>query len=172
MDKKLISSLNMPSKHLKALRDWQATKVNTFEGKWFTKERKIKIPTALDIINRLENHWNIYVSPIFPEYKWHNFGEAWPVSYRCVAINVSAKELFASTVIHEVSHGIVECAKTFHKNGRKLKDPGHGAIWCGVYAYNTMLITNKDITGPLALHNIKQVNQDDILKFRDYFKNT
>lgn len=170
MHKNLIKEINFSLKQLKADRDWQVTRVSNFEGDWFKKEKTINPAEALRIIGRLERHWGIYITSIFPEYEWGNYGEAWPVSHKCAAINVPATKIYSSSIIHEVSHGIVECAKLFHRNGKKIKDPGHGTLWTGVYAYNTMRILEKDITGPMALYNIKQAEQNCISDFRDYFK--
>jgi len=170
MHKNLVAAFNAPLKHLKANKDWQVAKVNNFEGGWFNKEKTINVSEALCIIRCLEQHWGIYITPIFPEYEWDNLGEAWSISHKCAAINVSAKHIYPSTIIHEISHGIVECAKQFHYNGNKIKDPGHGPLWTGVYAYNIMKILKKDITGPMGLYKIKQVPQDHIIEFREYFK--
>lgn len=170
MTRSLLARINAPTAHLSTTRDWQVSKIYGFEQFWFAKEKRVSAEEALKIIGDLSRHWGMFVTPIFPECEMDNGGEAWAVSKRAAAINISHSHLYPSILVHEFSHGIVECTREFNEHGKKIKDPGHGALWAGVYAHNIDRILKKDIRGPLLTHNIKVADQDTIEEFRGFFK--
>lgn len=112
----------------------------------------------------------MFVTPIFPECEMESGGEAWAVSKKAAAINIPLTNLYPSVIVHEFSHGIVECTREFNDHGKKIKDPGHGALWSGTYVHNIERILNINIWGPLLAHNIKVTDQDTIEEFRGFFK--
>ena len=167
MGRSLVLEINKYSKNLKANRDWQVSKVYNLEHEFFNNEKKIEQYEANRIVRKLENHWKILITEIYPEYEREYAGETWPINKKAAAINIVTKYLYPSVTIHEVSHGIVDCFTVFHKN--TIKEPGHGPFWTGVYAYNLKLILNKDIREDFKKYSIRSIPHETVQKFREYF---
>lgn len=170
MDNDLIRNINQYTKNLKGKRDSQVSRVYALENKLFKKEKLIFQVEASKIVRKLENHWKILITQIYPEYEGEYEGETWPINKKSAAVNISANGLYPYMVIHEVSHGITECCTMFHE--KRIKEPGHGPFWCGVYAYNLNYILNYDITCKFDQHKIRYVDRGVIEDFRQYFKTT
>jgi len=164
----LIREINQYTKNLKCKRDWQVSRVYDLEHKVFAKEAKIARHEASKIVKKLERHWNMLITAIYPEGDDEYAGETWPISKKAAALNVYSNGLYPSVIVHEVSHGIVECCTKFHSN--KLKEPGHGPFWCGVYAYNLNYILGTNMAEEFDRASIRVVDLETIEKFRHYFK--
>lgn len=167
MNRSLVREINQYTKDLKCKWDWQAHRIHKFDTDFFKKEKKIFPYEANLIVHDMEQHWKILITTVYPEYQGQHFGEAWPVSRKAAAINISKDYLYPSTVIHEVSHGIVECCTTFHKSS--IREPGHGAFWAGVYAYNLKHFINQDVTEEFSNCSIRSISEETVEKFRSYF---
>lgn len=169
MRKDLIRNINYYTKDLKSKRDWQVSRVYKFENTFFKNEKGISVAEANKIVRKLERHWNMLITQVYPEYEEAHGGDSWPIGRKSSAINVYSTSLYPSVIVHEVSHGITECTKKFHSPN--IRDPGHGALWCGVYVYNIKLITGLNIEQELLSRSIRVVDRATIQTFKEYFKN-
>lgn len=167
MGRSLVLEINKYSKNLKANRDWQVSKVYNLENVVFKYEKIIEQHEANKLVRKLERHWKILITDIYPVCDREYAGETWPINKRAAAINILANYLYPSTVVHEVSHGIVDCCTTFYK--KSIKEPGHGPLWCGVYLYNLKYALGLDIEKEFENKSIIFAKSDTIQRFREYF---
>ena len=169
MGKGLVREINQYTKNLKCDRDWQVKRVYNFEHRVFAKEKVVPQHEANKIVKKLERHWKILITQVYPESNREYEGESWTISSKAAAINVVTKALYPSVIIHEVSHGIVDCFTEFHKP--TVKEPGHGPFWCAVYLYNIQYILGLDLTNEMKFDRIRVANPETVHRFRDYFIN-
>jgi hypothetical protein len=172
MGRGLVREINAYLQGLKGNKDWQRSRIYDIDYELYKSQTSIIPVESNAIVKKLENHWKILVNQIYPEFTFYNdgtMGESWPVAKKACAINIPLQNLKPCTVVHEVSHGISECAKTFHSPG--LREPGHGPMWCGIYAYNLNLVLGIDIRDKMNDNGIRSISEETVLKIRKHFTN-
>lgn len=170
MGKGLVREINSYLQGLKGKSDWQRSRIYDIDHGLITSQEPVCPTEANRIVKRLERHWGILVNQIYPEFKFYSDGtiaESWPVSNKACAINIPLQSLKPCIVVHEVTHGITECSRTFHSPG--LREPGHGPMWCGIYAYNLKLALGIDIRDEMEENGIKCIKEETVLKIRKHF---
>jgi hypothetical protein len=170
MGRGLVREINSYLKGLEAKTDWQQSKIYNIDHYLYKTENIINPTESNKIVKKLERHWGILVNQIYPEYKFYDdgtMGESWPISKKTCAINIPLNHLKACTLIHEFSHGITECAKIFYS--KSLKEPGHGPMWCGIYAYNLNLILGIDIESKMRENGVRYIEEETVSKIRKHF---
>lgn len=171
MGRGLVREINSYLQGLQGNTDWQRSKIYNIDHVLHATEDVISPTDANRIIRKLERHWGILVNQIYPEFKFYECGtmaESWPVAKKACAVNIPIQNLKPSIVVHEVTHGISECARVFHSPG--LREPGHGPMWTGLYAYNLKYSLGIDIWDQLKENGIRCIEETTISKIRTHFK--
>jgi len=155
----------------KGNRDYQASKIYQYHAD--LKEPPINYDKANKIVKRLDRLWNIKTVQLYPE-KWEeDIGHAWVLSKRQAVIQLPISMRSVSQVIHEHSHGVVEAFRTYFPEYKNIKEPGHGPLFCGVYAFNYSWITDRlyvDTVEDLRYYSLRVLGKDPVLKFKKFFK--
>lgn len=171
MGKGLVREINACLKGLKGNTDWQRSKIYNVDHALYKTQDNISPTESNSIVKKLEAHWGILVQQVYPEFKFYSdgtMGESWPVAKKACAVNIPLEFLKPCTIVHELSHGITECARVFHSPG--LREPGHGPMWCGIYAYNLKFALDIDIEDQMKDNGIRCISDETVLKIRDHFK--
>lgn len=171
LTKELKECINNSLEGCKATKDFQTSRVYEFHTD--LKEKLISPDQAKTIVKKLDRLWKIKTVALFPE-KWDDlYGYGWPLSKREAAIQLPPDLVTPSFVIHEHSHGVVECFKTFFKEGSGIREPGHGPLFCGVLAFNMYWTSGKpfvDIEEQMRYYALRVLDKDAILTFKRIFK--
>lgn len=134
-------------------------------------EEYVKPNVCHSIVKKLDKYWGIHTTELYPE-KWSEFcAEGWPLSKRYSAIQIPHKMMTLSYVVHEHSHGVVECFLNYD-NIKEIYDPGHGVLWTGVFGLSFSHVLNvsySDITEKLESYKISLVDEPTVLAFRELF---
>lgn len=172
MERGLVREVNSYLTGLQGHRDWQKSKICNLEHRKFIFQDTISPVESNKIVKKMERFWGILVNQIYPEFKFyydgHTLAESWPVSSKACAINIPVEFLKPYIIVHEVSHGIVECSRVFHSKG--IREPGHGPFWSGIYAYNLKHFLKIDISEEMRDNGIRLAEEETILKLRNHFK--
>lgn len=155
----------------KATKDFQTSRVYEYHAD--LNEKTIKPEKAREIVKRLDRLWRIKTIALFPE-KWgEEEGCGWALSKRQAAIQLHPKLVCPSYVIHEHSHGVVECFRNFHKQFSGIREPGHGPLFCGVMAFSIHWITGQsfvDIEEQMRYYSLRVLDKNSVLTFKRIFK--
>lgn len=155
----------------KATKDFQTSRV--YEYHTDLNEKIISPERAKKIVKKLDRLWRIKTVTLFPE-KWdEEYGYGWPLSKREAAIQLPPDLIAPSFVIHEHSHGVVECFKNFFKHSTNIREPGHGPLFCGVMAYSLYWTTGKpyvDIEEEMRYYALRVLGKNSVETFKRIFK--
>lgn len=171
LTKELVESVDNCLNGCKSTKDFQTSRV--YEYHTDLKEKIIKTEKAREIVKRLDRLWRIKTISLFPE-KWEEEeGYGWALSKREAAIQLHPELVCPSFVIHEHSHGVVECFRNFYPASSNIREPGHGPLFCGVLAFNMHWITGKpyvDILEEMRYYSLRVLDKDSVLTFKRIFK--
>lgn len=175
LTKELKESINNSLEGCKATKDFQTSRVYQFHAD--LTETLIPSDKANKIVKKLDRLWRIKTVALFPE-KWapengYYVGHGWSLSKRQAAIQIPPELLTTSYIIHEHSHGVVECFKDYFKESSDIREPGHGPLFCGVLAFNLYWITGQsyvDIEEQMRYHSLRVLDKNSVLTFKRIFK--
>lgn len=159
----------------KAKTDFQASRVYKFHEGF--EEAVISHSAADEIVKKLDRCWNIKTTALYPV-KWssetgYDISEGWSLDKRKAAIQISPRMMTASTIVHEHSHGVIESFKTYFPEAKKIREPGHGALFCGVMAFNLGKIWGipfNYIVAEMEDYSLRVADIQTVKKFRRIFR--
>ena len=136
------------------------------------EESNIDVDVANKFVKKLDRLWKIKTIALYPE-KWDvNHAEGWPLARRYGAIQVPFNMLTISYIAHEHAHCVVECFRDYD-GLQGIREPGHGPLWCGVFAFNYARIIGAnylDVFNCLKYNKILTVDELTTNNFRRYFR--
>lgn len=151
------------------IKEFQRSKIYTFHED--LKESHIKPNVCHSVVKQLDKYWRIKTTELYPE-RWDDFSaEGWPLAKRYAAIQVPHTMMTLSYIVHEHSHGVVECFLNYD-DIKDITDPGHGVLWTGVFCLSFSKILDvsfNDITNKLEKYGISWLDEDTVIKFRELF---
>lgn len=154
-------------------KDFQRNKVYNLHDK--IPEDIISEHECHKIVRRLDSQWNIYTTDLYPETCIYGekdcvFAEGWPLNKRHAAIQIPRIMATKSITAHEHAHGVLECF--LHNDKTSIKDPGHGPLWAGIFAWNLSKVLKRDyseVKDVLEQFKVLVIDEDTILTFRKLF---